>query len=263
MLGAIIGDVIGSVFEASPIKTTDFELFSPNSRFTDDTVMTIAIAYAVLHGLDYGEALRRFGRRYPDAGYGGSFYHWLMMENSAPYGSWGNGAAMRVSPIGFAFDTSERVLDEEARRTAIVSHNHPEGVKGAQATALAVFLARQGITKLAIREEITRRFGYDLVRNLAQIRLEYRFDVSSQGSVPESIIAFLESVDFRDAVCQSISLGGDSDTMACISGAIAEAYYKEVPTELESQVRKRLPAEFLTVLDEFRRRYGLCPSSDP
>jgi ADP-ribosylglycohydrolase len=260
MLGAVAGDVIGSVFEGRSIKTIRFPLFSPGSTFTDDTVMTVAVAHAILHDVDYVTALKSFGRRYPNAGYGGSFYAWLQSPVSQPYNSWGNGSAMRVSPLGFAFDRVEDVL-REAEQSAEVSHNHPEGIKGAQATALAILLARQGATRSMIREEITGRFGYDLERTLDGIRPGYRFDVSCQGSVPESIIAFLESEGVEDAIRNAISLGGDADTMACIAGGIAEAFYGEIPEGIAAEVRVRLPEEFLRVIDAFRRRFG--PASSP
>jgi len=160
MLGAIAGDVIGSVYEHRPIKTLDFPLFDAHSRFTDDSVLTIAIADAIVQGMAYAEALKTYGRKYPNAGYGGAFYKWIFAVESQPYNSWGNGSAMRVSPVGFAFATVEEVL-HEAERTAIVSHNHPEGIKGAQATALAIFMARKGLDKATIRTEIKRRFRYD------------------------------------------------------------------------------------------------------
>jgi ADP-ribosylglycohydrolase len=254
MLGAIAGDVIGSVYEGRPIKTTEFPLFQTRSTFTDDTVLTVAVADAILSDSDYATCFKRWGRRYPSAGYGGSFAEWLLSEESRPYDSWGNGAAMRVSPVGLACATPGTVLDE-ARKTAEVTHNHPEGVKGAQATALAVLLARHGEPKSAIKREIGRRFGYDLNRTLDEIRPEYRFDVSCQGSVPESIIAFLESDSFEDAVRNAISLGGDSDTMACIAGGIAQAFYREVPGSIEAAVRERLPEEFLGVIDRFDAKY--------
>lgn len=250
MLGAIAGDLIGSVYEGSPVKTTSFELFPPGARFTDDTVLTVATAEALLGDGDYAGAYRRYGRGYPDAGYGGRFYRWLLSEDAGPYNSWGNGAAMRVSPVGFALDTIEGVL-AEAARSATVTHNHPEGVKGAQATALAVFLARTGADKESIRSEIAGRFGYELSRALAAIRPTYRFDVSCQGSVPESLIAFLESADYESAVRNAISLGGDADTMGCIAGGIAEAFYGAVPARIAREVRSRLPDRFLDVLARF------------
>ena len=254
MLGAIAGDIIGSVFERHPIKTVEFPLFSKRSTFTDDTVLTLAVASAILNGLEYGPTLQSFGRKYPYVGYGGNFYQWLQRWEIRPYNSWGNGSAMRVSPIGYAFDTEERVL-QEARRSAEVTHNHPEGIKGAEATALAIYLARAGRGKEEIRREITERFGYDLGRRLDDIRPGYQFDVSCQGSVPESIIAFLESDGVEDAIRKAISLGGDSDTMGCIAGGIAEAYYGEVPREIVAEVKQRLPIELWNIVEEFYCRY--------
>jgi ADP-ribosylglycohydrolase len=254
MLGAIAGDVIGSVFEAEPTKTTQFPLFSPGSRMTDDTVLTVAIAHSILRGIDYATSLRHFGRRYPNAGYGGSFFRWLFDSQPAPYNSWGNGAAMRVSPVGFAFDSIADVL-LEAKRSAAVTHNHPEAIKGAQATALAIFLARQGTSKDDIRDELSQRFAYDLDRSLDEIRPVYVFDVSCQGSVPESVMAFLESEGFEDAIRKAISLGGDSDTMACITGGIAQALYKDVPRDIRLECRARLPEAFLQTIDEFNSKF--------
>lgn len=256
MLGAIAGDVIGSVFEGRPIKTKNFPLFSAASRFTDDTVMTVATAYAILHDGDYATAYKSFGRRYPNAGYGGTFYHWIHSESVQPYNSWGNGSAMRVSPIGFAFDIKEKVL-EEARKSAEVTHNHPEGIKGAQATALAIFLARKGYRKSAIKQEIMQQFGYKLDQSLDEVRPAYTFDVSCQGSVPESIIAFLVSENIEDAIRNAISLGGDSDTMACIAGAIAQAFYGTLPPILIEPLADRLPEEFWQAIDQFNERYHL------
>jgi ADP-ribosylglycohydrolase len=256
MLGAIAGDVIGSAYEANAVKTTDFEMFPPGARFTDDTVLTVATAAALLGDGDYAAAYRRYGRAYPNAGYGGSFYRWLFSDGDGPYGSWGNGAAMRVSPVGFALDSVDAVL-AEAARSAAVTHDHLEGIKGAQATALAVFLARAGTSKEMIKAEIQDRFSYDLKRPLDAIRPGYRFDVSCQGSVPESLIAFLESADYEGAVRNTISLGGDADTMACIAGGIAQAFYGSVPEPIAGEVRTRLPDGFLDVLDRFEHLYGL------
>ncbi len=258
MTGAIAGDIIGSVYEARPVKTTDFPLFDSSSTFTDDTVLTIAVADAILHSGGYAQYLKRYARKYPTAGYGCHFFRWMLSQETGPYNSWGNGSAMRVSPVGFAFDSVRQILDE-AKRSAEVTHNHPEGIKGAQATALAIFLARKGESKKAIREEIAQRFRYDLGRGLEEIRPTYGFDVSCRGSVPESIIAFLESGGVEDAIRKAISLGGDSDTMACIAGGIAQAYYKEVPHGMVVEVRRRLPGELLAVLDEFNETFGLLP----
>lgn len=261
MLGAIAGDVVGSAYEANAVKTTDFDLFPPGARFTDDTVLTVATAEVLLGDGDYAVAYRRFGRAFPHAGYGGSFYRWLCSDGAGPYGSWGNGAAMRVSPVGFALDSVDAVL-AEAARSAAVTHDHPEGIKGAQATALAVFLARSGADKEIIKAEIQGRFGYDLTRCLNAIRPGYRFDVSCQGSVPESLIAFLASTDYESALRNAISLGGDADTMACIAGGIAQAFYGAgaVPEPIAGEVRTRLPSGLLDVLDRFEHCYGL-PSS--
>lgn len=261
MIGAIAGDMIGSAYERMPLKTTEFTLFSPLSRFTDDSVLTVALADALLNGEDYGATFRRWGQRYPRAGYGISFYRWILAKNPQPYGSWGNGSAMRVSPLGWAFDDAERVL-AEARKSAAVSHDHPEGIKGAQATALAVFLARTSASKEKIREEISRRFDYDLERTLKEIRPGYRFDVSCQGSVPEAIIAFLESQNYEEAVRNAVSLGGDSDTMACIAGGVAQAYYGTIPREILDETCQRMPAAFKAIVERFNATYGVfldCP----
>jgi ADP-ribosylglycohydrolase len=206
LLGAVAGDVIGSVFESSPTKRLDFPLFDTRSRFTDDTVLTLAIADAILDQGEYAAYLRRWGRRYPDAGYGGSFGNWLLSNHAGAYNSWGNGSAMRVSAVGWAFDTVGQVLDE-AERSAAVTHNHVQGIKGAQAVALGVYLARAGTDKRQMKTEIETRFGYDLDRQLPLIRPTYRFDVSCQGSVPEAFIAFLASTDFESAVRNAVSLG--------------------------------------------------------
>ena len=258
MLGAIAGDIIGSVFEGNPIKSVDFPLFGSNSIYTDDTVLTVAVAYALLKGEDYGISLKKFARRYPYAGYGGSFFSWIFALDMKPYNSWGNGSAMRVSPVGFAFDSVHDIL-RESKKSAEVTHNHPEGIKGAQSTALAIFLARQGKRKAEIKKEIECQFSYDLNRTLDEIRPYYHFDVSCQRSVPESIIAFLESEDYEDAIRKVISLGGDSDTMASITGGISQAFYKEIPDHIIDQARRRLPEEFLLIIDTFNEKYGLLP----
>ncbi|WP_455208899.1 ADP-ribosylglycohydrolase family protein [Kaarinaea lacus] len=254
MLGAIVGDVIGSVYEGWPLKTKDFDLFIPGTTYTDDTVLTVAIADAVLHHKDYEKMLLKYGRHYPNAGYGRSFSQWLKASHPQPYNSWGNGSAMRVSPIGFAFNSNIEVLDE-ARKSAVVTHNHPEGIKGAEATALAVYLARTGHEKEEIKSEIQKLFRYDLDRRLDDIRDNYMYTLSCQGSVPESIIAFLESTDYEDAIRNAISLGGDADTMACIAGGIAQAYYKFIPVELITAVTEYLPETFLRIIEEFDQRF--------
>jgi ADP-ribosylglycohydrolase len=256
MIGAIAGDIIGSVYEQNPIKNTSFPLFSAFSQFTDDTVLTLAVANSILNKIEYATSLKTFARRYPSAGYGMSFYQWMQSSSVEAYNSWGNGSAMRVSPVGFAFDSTEAVLNE-AKHSAAVTHNHPEGIKGAQATALAIYMARKGFGKAEIQHEITDRFGYHLDRSLEDIRTIYFFDVSCQGSVPESIIAFLESHDFEDAIRNAISLGGDADTMGSIAGGIAQAFYNKISPTIIAEVHQRLPDEFLKIINEFNDRYGI------
>jgi ADP-ribosylglycohydrolase len=254
MIGAIAGDIIGSRFEARPIKRSDFDFFHPHCRFTDDTVLTVAVMDAILHGRRYVDSLQDWARKYPNAGYGGTFYSWIWQDDPQPYNSWGNGSAMRVSAVGFAFDSQEQVL-AQAEFSAAVSHNHPEGIKGAQAVALAVFLARSGNSKAQIRSMLQQHFGYDLSRTLAQIRPHYTFDVSCQGSVPEAVVAFLESADLLSAIGNAVSLGGDSDTQACIAGSIAEAFYGELPDDLRAFVRQKMPDDLWQVVTDFYRRY--------
>lgn len=256
MLGAIAGDVIGSAWEAKGEKRLDFALFTDFSRFTDDTVMTVAIAHALLDDRDYAEAMREYGLRYPFAGYGMQFAKWLADPNMGPYGSYGNGGAMRVSPIGYAAHSIDGVL-KEAARSAAPTHSHPEGIKGAQAVALAVFLARHAAEKEEIRREIASRFHYDLSRTVADIRLRYLPNITASGSVPESIISFLDADSYEAAVRNAVSLGGDTDTMACMAGAIAEAYFGGVPTPIAREVESRLPPEFQRVIERFADRYGI------
>jgi len=256
MIGAIAGDIIGSVFEHRNIKTTDFELFNPGSRYTDDSVLTVAVADSIMHRKDYALTLKEYGQKYPDAGYGGNFFKWIFSESTEPYYSFGNGSAMRVSPVGFAFKDLETVL-QEAERSAAVTHNHPEGIKGAQAAAAAIFLARQKKGKDEIKNYIAKQFNYNMEQTLDQIRPHYRFDVSCQGSVPQAIIAFLESKDYEDAVRKAVSLGGDSDTIACITGGIAQAFYGRVPSYIEQRVRSMLPSELLQIVDDFNDYAGL------
>ena len=250
MLGAIVGDVIGSVYERRPVKRMDFPLFGPDSRFTDDTVLTVATMEALLEGGDYESAYRGWARRYPRAGYGGTFRRWIWDSGMGPYGSFGNGSAMRVSPVGWACSDVAGVL-AEAERSAAVTHNHPKGIRGAQAVALAVFLARTGVGRENIRAEIAGRFGYDLRRTVEQIRPAYHFDVTCQGSVPEAIVAFLDSQDTEHAIRLAVSLGGDADTQAAIAGAVAEAFYRGVPEGMAVAVRDRLPSDLLNVVGKF------------
>lgn len=256
MIGAIAGDIIGSAYEFYSVKSTDFKLFTPESRFTDDTVLTVAVADCILNSKKYAETLKLYGQCYPNVGYGNTFGSWLNNESLAPYSSFGNGSAMRVNPVGFAFTTLNSVL-EEARKSAEVTHDHPEGIKGAQAVASAIYLAREGYSKDAIRDYVEENFEYDLHRTLEEIRPSYDFDETCQGSVPESIIAFLESTDYEDAVRKAISLGGDSDTQACIAGGIAQAFYKKIPERIIKQVRSILNRNLLVVVDEFNEKYKL------
>lgn len=258
MLGAIAGDIIGSTHERRRVTTRRFALFPHGSRFTDDTVLTAAVASALIDARhssdgtapDYHSAVLAFARKWPHAGYGGNFRNWINARNPEPYNSWGNGSAMRVSPVGFAFDDETTVL-REAECSAAITHNHPEGIKAAQAVALGVLLARQGSSKEQIRTSLASHFGYDLDRTTDDIRPTYHFEVSAQRSVPEAIIAFLDSDDFESAIRNAIWLGGDADTQACIAGALAEAHYGGVPTRIANEARKRLPAEILCVLDQF------------
>ncbi|MDR9500483.1 MAG: ADP-ribosylglycohydrolase family protein [Desulfurivibrionaceae bacterium] len=254
MIGAIAGDIIGSVYEHHRIKTKDFPLFQARSTFTDDTVLTVAVAAAILSGGSYVNAIRRMGRVHPGAGYGGAFSRWLQADAPQPYNSWGNGAAMRVSPVGFAFSTEEEVL-HQARLTAGITHNHPEGIKGAQAVALAVYLARTGHHKETLRARLQELFGYNLHRTVDEIRPFYAFDVSCQGSVPEALIAFLDSDSYEDAVRNAVSLGGDSDTLACMSGGIAEAFYGSVPSAIREKVERLLTPDLWAVTKTFYARY--------
>lgn len=254
LCGAIAGDIIGSVYEWHTTKNTDFYLFTLSSKFTDDTVMTVANADWLLTGDSLLGVMQDYGNRYPHAGYGGMFRSWLREDEPKPYNSFGNGSAMRVSPVGWAFDTLEETL-EAAKQSAEITHNHPEGIKGAQATSACIFMARTGKSKQEIKDYIEKRFGYNLSRTCDEIRPTYDFDVTCQGSVPESIIAFLESTDFESAIRLAVSLGGDADTMGAITGGIAEAYYGGVSEHIRKEVLKRLPNEFIVVMQKFYQKF--------
>ena len=240
MLGAIVGDVVGSVYEWNNIKTKDFPLFRDDCFFTDDTVMTCAVAEAIMNGGqkdDFIDAMKKYGRMYPNADYGARFNRWLMTDNREPYNSFGNGSAMRVSPCAWVMEATTGELPSEGKRLAQLSsevtHNHPEGVKGAMATADAIFMCRYFFDrndnpaeiKRRVKEHIEKEYGYDLSKTLDEIRPTYRFNETCQDTVPQAIVAFLESTDFEDAIRNAISLGGDSDTLAAITGSIAEAAY--------------------------------------
>lgn len=261
MIAAIAGDIVGSVMEykyylGSDDKPIDFPLFTPKSKLTDDTAMTLATADCLLNGKPYAATYRAYGRRFKDAGYGGMFREWLASDDMGAYNSFGNGSAMRVSPVGWAFETIEEVL-EEARRSAEVTHNHPEGIKGAQAIAAAIFWARKGKSKEEIRDYTAKTFGYDMDRTCNAIRQNYKFDVTCQGSVPESIIAFLDSSDVETAIRLAVSLGGDTDTQACMAGGIAEAFYKKIPQKISDKVFETIPKDAGDLVREFCAKYGL------
>jgi len=254
IIGSIAGDIIGSVYEWNNVKTVDFDLFRDKSDFTDDSVLTLATMHALLNKKNYGEAYLSFGKKYPHRGYGHSFHSWLRSKYPEPYNSWGNGSAMRVSPIGWYCNSLDDVL-AEAKSSAEVTHDHPEGIKGAQAAAAAVYMARTGKSKDEIKKFIVDTFQYNLDKTIDDIRPDYKFDVSCQGSVPQAVIAFLESADFENAIRLAISIGGDSDTIACISGGIAEAYYHEVPENIAKTVLEILPEELVKIIVDFSTKY--------
>ncbi|MBR0036265.1 MAG: ADP-ribosylglycohydrolase family protein [Bacteroidales bacterium] len=254
MLGALVGDIIGSVYEFRNTKRTDFDLFTPWSTFTDDSVMTLAVAKWLVEDENHTEqhlikCMQELGQLYPNAGYGGRFYWWLVQEDPRPYNSWGNGAGMRVSPVGLYAKTLDEAL-LLAGVTASVSHNHPEGIKGAQAIAACVFLCKEGRSKQEIKEFVESRFGYDLHRTIDEIRPGYSFDVSCQGSVPEAIIAFLEGNSFEEVVRLAVSIGGDSDTIGCMAGAIASCMYP-IPEEIVGKCNAILPNDLREIKDNF------------
>ena len=268
MLGAIIGDTVGSVYEFHNIKTTDFPLFGTRSNYTDDSIMTMAVADWLLtdphHGMETLEAsFLAFAQKYPCpmGGYGGGFQRWLFHPEwipdyegcdghepgqRRPYNSFGNGAAMRCSANGWMFDTLEET-ERVAGLSAAITHNHPEGIKGAQATAAAIFMARNGKSKEEIKAYVTTRFGYDLDRTCDDIRPVYDWDSSCQGTVPEAMVAFLDSTDFESAIRLAVSLGGDSDTLACITGGIADAYYKDIPDDIALKIWSLIPDDFKAI----------------
>ena len=257
IIGTICGDIIGSSREFRPQKTKDFSLYDGYSTFTDDTVMTLAIASWLMKDKSSKEVLiseiRKFGLKYPNAGYGGMFMNWLNQDNPEPYGSWANGSAMRVSPVSWVADSLEE-SQKLAKMSAIVTHNHPEGIKGALATNDAIYMARNSFSKEKIKKHIEDNYRYDLNRKLDDIRSDYKFDVSCKGSVPESIICFLEAEDYEDTIRNAVSLGGDADTQAAIAGGIASAYW-DVPSKIAARGIKRLDYNLLEVFLEFREKY--------
>ncbi len=254
MIGAIAGDIIGSVYEWENIKSKEFPLFTKDCKFTDDSILTIALADSILTETSYTENLKKFYKLYPGGGYGGSFQDWAESVSSNPYNSWGNGAAMRISPVGYAYGDLEIVL-KKAKEFTEVTHDHPQGIKGGQATAAAVYLARTGSSKDEIIEYITSTFKYDLSKHIDEIRPAYEYDVSSQGTVPQAIRAFIDSSDFEDAIRNAVSLGGDSDTLACITGGIAQAFYSGVPANIEYKVYEILDDRLMDITKEFTLKY--------
>lgn len=249
MIGAICGDIVGSIYEFNNIKTTEFNFFAGSSKYTDDTVMTVATMDGLLNNVGFAQCYKRWYRKYPYESYGTNFIIWCESKSMNPYYSFGNGSAMRVSPVGYWYDSLEATL-EGAKKTAEVTHNHPEGIKGAQAAAAAIYLARTGSGKKEIKEYIEKQFGYNLSESVDSIRRYYSFDESCQGTVPQAIICFLESDNFEDAIRKAISVGGDSDTLACITGGIAESFYG-VPESIKFQVLNRLPGNMKSVISEF------------
>ena len=260
MIGAIIGDIVGSRFEFDNHRSKKFDLFTFYNFFTDDSVMTIAIGKALLDvGKDYSNLSKRavynmqkIGRRYPDCGYGSNFYHWVFSDNPKPYNSYGNGSAMRISAVGHVANSIKEAI-ELSKRVTEVTHNHPEGLKGAEATAVAIYLARTGYDILEIGNYINENY-YPMNFKLDDIRETYQFNESCQGTVPQAIQAFLESNSFEDAIRNAISVGGDSDTLAAITGSIAAAYYG-VPVDLREQAMIFLDKSLLKILMEFEKIY--------
>lgn len=258
LLGAVGGDVAGSIYEFRPDKREDIPLLTAESTFTDDSVLTLATAEVLLEGGTYAEAYHHYGRTYPGRGYGGNFSRWLASDRPEPYGSFGNGSAMRVSPVGFFCGSMAQVLSEAAR-SAAVTHDHPEGIKGAQAVAGAIFLARTGEDKRTIRAFVEATGGYDLSVSVATLRPRYAFDESCQGTVPAALVAFLDASDYTDTLRKAISLGGDADTLACIAGSVAAAFYRTLPEPFARIVLSLLPSELRALLERFDRMYGVAP----
>lgn len=253
-VGAIIGDIVGSIYEFDNIKTKDFPLFGDNNEFTDDSIMTIATMQALLDGgaaNDFIANYQKFGNKYPSS-YGLRFGDWLLAQDPEPYTSWGNGSAMRVSPVAWFYDSLAEA-EEAAKISASVTHNHPEGIKGAKATAAAIFLARTGKSKRDIKNYLENKYEYILDFTLDDIRPNYNFDESCAGTVPPAIVAFLESIDFEDAIRNAISVGGDSDTLAAITASIAEAFY-DIPNTIRSKALAYLPQELGDIIKKFNTR---------
>lgn len=254
MIGSIIGDIIGSVYEFNPTKDYNFELFREGSKFTDDTVLTIAIADSVLNHIPFKDSVYKWSRKHPKRGYGRKFWTWMTSKDPQPYNSLGNGSAMRVSPIGFLDLDIDKKL-QLAEESAIITHNHPEGIKGAQATALAIHMALRGVDKSKIKNQIESQFNYNLSRDYYEIKENYKYDITCPGSVPEAIIAFFKSHDYESTIRLAVSLGGDADTQACIAGGIAQAYYKEIPNAFVDQAIELLTEEMKDVIEEYNSKF--------
>lgn len=255
ILGAIAGDVIGSVYEWNNHKSLDIDLLPEKAHFSDDSVLTVAVADCILHQLDYATTLQRYARLWSDRGFGKYFREWMFAEHPMPYNSLGNGSAMRVSAAGFAAGSMEEAL-LLAKQSAEVTHNHPEGIKGAQAVAGVIYLARNGAAKPEIKQWVADYTGYDLQFTLDEIRENYAFDATCPGSVPQAIVAFMECNDVEHAIRLAISIGGDSDTLACMAGGMATAFYGEIPAEIIAFTEGLLPADFLAIIREFDEKYG-------
>lgn len=247
ILGSCIGDIVGSIFEWNNYKNTNFDICNSRCFMTDDTVMTIAVADALYNNKDLTGTLRLYGNRFPDSGYGGGFRRWLKDPTPKPYNSYGNGSAMRVSAAGVLGDTLSEVL-KLARQSAEITHNHPEGIKGAEATAAAIYLARTGSSKEEIKEFVVTNYHYHLDTTCDEIRPVYQFNETCQGTVPPAIVAFMESTDFESAIRLAVSLGGDTDTLTCITGGIAAAFYNEIPDEIAQFSISKMPTDFYKVI---------------
>jgi ADP-ribosylglycohydrolase len=257
MIGAIAGDIIGSVYEFKSKKPDyNFPLFTEESFFTDDTVLSIALAESILTGVDYKTKVLEYHNLYPDCSYGNRFSIWASGNDHKPYNSYGNGSAMRVSPVGWAYNSLEEVI-EKAGASAEITHNHPEGIKGAQAAAAAIYLARTGSTKEEIKKYIEQEYKYNLNLDMEDLRENYIFNETCQETVPQAIFTFLISDNFEDSIRKAIYIGGDSDTLACINGSIAEAFYGGVPEKIKLEVFKRLDKKTFTVLDQFIKKYNI------
>ena len=252
MIGAIIGDIVGSPYEGRRMKffDYDFPLFNEKSTFTDDTILTVATAKSILEGTSYKDNYLDMGRKYRGKGYGGSFQEWLDSKDPQPYNSWGNGSAMRVSPIGLYYDESEKIC-KEAKNSSEVTHDHPDAIQGAQAIALAVHYAKKGVKKETLKTVISEIYGYEFKNDVAFYNNNYRFDLTCKGTVIQAMTAFFESTSFEDCIRKSVLMGGDTDTLACIAGSLAEAHYKYIPEDMASEAMSRIPNEFIVVIRDF------------